>query len=207
MGQQDYDQKLDALLTSAARIFAERGYHQTSMRDLAGATGGSLSGLYYYVKSKEELLFLIQDRHFAAVVESLNEALEGITDPIDQLGCFISNHLEYFASHMPEMKVLSHEAGSLTGEWLAKVNARKREYTLTLMDILSRIEASNGPAHANRRVAAYSIFGMMNWIYNWYDPLGDLDVRLLGQNMTRIFLGGYIGHPVADSSLPRTTAG
>ena len=43
--------------------------------------------------------------------------------------------------------------------------------------------------------------------YNWYDPLGDLDVRLLSQNMTRLFLGGYVGHPVAESALPHTTAG
>jgi AcrR family transcriptional regulator len=202
-----HDQKLDALLAGAARVFAARGYHETSMRDLAAATGSSLSGLYYYVKSKEELLFLIQDRNFAAVIASLEEALDGLADPVRQLETFIENHLEYFASHMPEMKVLSHEAGALTGDFLVQVNNRKRAYTRLLMDILSRLEETNGPAHVNRRVAAYSLFGMMNWIYNWYDPLGDLDVRLLSQNMTRLFLGGYVGHPVAESALPRSAAG
>jgi AcrR family transcriptional regulator len=202
-----HDQKLDALLASAARVFAARGYHETSMRDLAADTGASLSGLYYYVKSKEELLFLIQDRNFAAVVASLEEALHGVTDPIRQLEIFIENHLEYFASHMAEMKVLSHEAGALTGDFLNQVNTRKRDYTRMLMDILTRVEETNGPAHANRRVATYALFGMMNWIYNWYDPLGDLDVRLLGQNMCRLFLGGYVGYPVAEASLPRTAAG
>jgi AcrR family transcriptional regulator len=202
-----HDQKLDALLASAARVFAARGYHETSMRDLATETGTSLSGLYYYVKSKEELLFLIQDRNFAAVVAGLDEALDGITDPIRRLECFIENHLEFFASHMPEMKVLSHEALALSGEFLVRVNTRKHEYTRRLMDILAQLEETNGPAHANRRVAAYALFGMMNWIYNWYDPLGDLDVRLLSQNMTRLFLGGYVGHPVAHASLPHRTAG
>ncbi len=207
MSQLPHDKKLDSLLASAARVFAARGYHETSMRDLATETGTSLSGLYYYVKSKEELLFLIQDRNFAAVVVDLEESLEGVTDPVRQLERFIENHLEYFASHMAEMKVLSHEALALTGEFLVRVNARKQAYTLVLMDILSRLEETNGPAHANRRVAAYALFGMMNWIYNWYDPLGDLDVRLLSQNMTRLFLGGYVGHPVAESALPHTTAG
>ena len=207
MAPPSHDQKLDALLGSAARVFSARGYHETSMRDLAAETGASLSGLYYYVKSKEELLFLIQDRNFAAVVASLEEALEGVTDPVRQLEVFIENHLEYFASHMPEMKVLSHEAGALTGDFLAQVNTRKQAYTRMLMDILARLEETNGPAHVNRRVAAYALFGMMNWIYNWYDPLGDLDVRLLGQNMCRLFLGGYVGHPVAESALPRTAAG
>lgn len=207
MGQPGYDEKLDALLGNAARVFAERGYHQTSMRDLAHYAGTSLSGLYYYVKSKEELLFLIQDRNFTAVRAGLAEALEGARDPLERLGRFIENHLGYFATHMAEMKVLSHESGSLTGEYLHRVNDAKREYALLLMDILAGVEATHGPAHANRRVATYSLFGMMNWLYNWYDPLGDIDVSLLAQNVTRIFLGGYVGLPVDASSLPQATAG
>ena len=207
MAQSEYDQRLDALIASSARVFAETGYHQTSMRDLARETGVSLSGLYYYVDSKEELLFLIQHRNFAQVLASLRECLEGVERPVDKLFRFIENHLEFFASHMPEMKVLSHEAGSLSGDYLARVNEQKREYTRVLMDILQEIEESNGPAHVNRRVAAYSLFGMMNWIYNWYNPLGDLDVGLLAQNMARLFLGGYVGLPVAASALPHSTAG
>lgn len=207
MAQTEYDQRLDALIASSARVFAETGYHQTSMRDLARATGVSLSGLYYYVDSKEELLFLIQHRNFADVIASLRESLEGVERPTDKLLRFIENHLEFFGMHMAEMKVLSHEAGSLSGDFLARVNEQKREYTRMLMDILQEIEASNGPAHVNRRVAAYSLFGMMNWIYNWYNPLGDLDVGLLAQNMARLFLGGYVGLPVAESALPHSTAG
>ena len=207
MGQPEHDQKLEALLADAAEVFAERGYHQTSMRDLAKATGVSLSGLYYYVNSKEELLFLIQERNFRAVLASLREGLQTVRNPVDRLACFVENHLEYFVSHISEMKVLSHEAGSLTGDNLTKVNAIKREYTLILMDILAEIEQTNGPAHVNRRVAAYSLFGMMNWIYTWYNPLGDLDVGLLSQSMCRLFLGGYVGLPVAEASMPQQHAG
>ena len=57
-----YDQRLQHLLASAARTFAERGFHATSMRDLSRASGMSLSGIYHYVKGKVELLYLIQDR-------------------------------------------------------------------------------------------------------------------------------------------------
>ncbi len=201
------DQKLDALLSAAARVFAERGYHQTSMRDLARASGVSLAGLYYYVESKEELLYLIQRRNFERVIAGMRERLIDATDPVDRLMKFIDNHLDYFASHMAEMKVLSHEAGALSGEALSTVEEMKREYVRALMDILADIEETHGPAHANRRVAAYSLFGMMNWIYNWYDPLGDLGVELLAQNIGRIFLGGYVGLPVAVASLPRVSAG
>src|SRR5207249_11039136 len=57
-----YDERLDHLLARAAKVFAERGYHSTTMRDLAAASGMSLAGMYYYVKGKEELLSLIEER-------------------------------------------------------------------------------------------------------------------------------------------------
>lgn len=204
---QAHDEKLDALLAAAARVFAQRGYHQTSMRDLARESGVSLSGLYYYVDSKEELLFLIQDRSFAAVLEGMRSALEGVEAPVDRLARFIDSHLDYFASHMSEMKVLSHEAGALSGAFLARVNEKKHEYTRTLMDILADVERVQGPAHVNRRIATYALFGMMNWIYNWYDPLGDLSVEVLSQSVCRLFLGGYVGMPVPDAVLPHLTTG
>jgi AcrR family transcriptional regulator len=204
---QAHDEKLDALLGAAARVFARRGYHETSMRDLARESGVSLSGLYYYVDSKEELLFLIQDRSFAAVLAGMHEALDGVTTPVDRLARFVDNHLDYFASHMAEMKVLSHEAGALTGTYLARVNDKKHEYTRTLMDILADVERTQGPAHVNRRIATYALFGMMNWIYNWYDPLGDLGVEVLSQSVCRLFLGGYVGMPVPEASLPHLTTG
>ncbi|MGI8497196.1 MAG: TetR/AcrR family transcriptional regulator [Gemmatimonadaceae bacterium] len=201
------DQKLDALLADAARVFADNGFHRTSMRDLAKATGVSLAGLYYYVESKDELLYLIQSRNFDAVLQNMRERLDGVADPIERLFLFIDNHLDYFVSHLPEMKVLSHEAGALVGDYLTRVNATKREYTRSLMDLLAAVERAHGPAHANRRVAAYSLFGMMNWAYTWYDPLGDLGVELLSQNIGRIFLGGYVGLPVSASSIPHSSAG
>jgi AcrR family transcriptional regulator len=207
MANQTRDQKLEVLLSSAAREFALRGYDRTSMRDLARASGVSLAGVYYYVQSKEELLFLIQSRNFEAVIAGMRESLAGVTDPVERLQRFIDNHLDYFATHMAEMKVLSREADALDGDFLQQVNDMKRQYTRALMDVLADIERSHGPAHANRRVAAYSLFGMMNWIYTWYDPLGDVGIELLSQNICRLFLGGYVGLPVNDTALSRGGAG
>src|SRR5688500_9184414 len=108
-----YDQKLEFILRTAARIFAEKSYHSTSMRDISRATNVSLAGLYHYCKSKEELLFLIQDNCFGHVLESLEQRLIEVEDPTKKLAIFIENHLSFFAANMSEMKVLSHEAESL----------------------------------------------------------------------------------------------
>src|SRR5712692_3308057 len=105
-----YDQKLELILRTSARIFAEKSFHSTSMRDISRETGVSLAGLYHYCKSKEELLFLIQDNCFGRVLERLEQRLSDTADPVQRLRVFIDNHLAFFAANMAEMKVLSHEA-------------------------------------------------------------------------------------------------
>jgi AcrR family transcriptional regulator len=203
-----YDQKLELILRTSARIFAEKSYHSTSMRDISRATSVSLAGLYHYCKSKEELLFLIQDHCFGRVLERLEQRIKGIADPFEKLRIFIDNHLSFFAANMAEMKVLSHEAESLAGDLHEHVSTRKRQYTRTARKILSEVQQtavgsqSRKPRRNGQRerilkpvdltVATYALFGMMNWIYNWYDPCGKLSVSQLVDNITRLFLSGFL---------------
>src|SRR3954451_24682422 len=111
-----FDQKLEDILRTSAGILAQKSFHATSMRDIAAATGVSLAGLYHYCKSKEELLCLIQENSFRRVLESAKERLKHAGTPTVKLQVFIENHLSFFAANMAEMKVLSHEADSLSNE-------------------------------------------------------------------------------------------
>src|SRR2546423_5805435 len=188
-----YDQKLEHILRTSARIFAEKSYHSTSMRDISRATGVSLAGLYHYCKSKEELLFLIQDHWFGRVSESLEQRIKDIDDPFEKLRIFIDNHLSFFAANMAEMKVLSHEAESLEGDLHKHVSARKEKYAKLARKILREIQSQESKgAGVDLTVATYALFGMMNWIYNWYDTSGKLSVNQLVDNMTRLFLNGFL---------------
>jgi AcrR family transcriptional regulator len=187
-----HDQKLEFILRTAARIFAEKSYHSTSMRDISRETNVSLAGLYHYCRSKEELLFLIQDNCFGRVLERLEQQLQEVKDPIARLGIFIENHLSFFAANMAEMKVLSHEAESLRGDLHAHVSTRKDKYTKLARKILQDVQDSREhPRKIDLTVATYALFGMMNWIYNWYDPQGKLKVHDLAQHLTQLFLGGF----------------
>ena len=157
-----YDQKLEFILRTAARIFAEKNYHSTSMRDISRETNVSLAGLYHYCRSKEELLFLIQDNCFGRVLERLEQRLEGIADPITKLGIFIENHLSFFAANMSEMKVLSHEAESLRGDLYTHVSTRKDKYTKLARLILRDVQTSReNQQPVDLTVATYALFGMM----------------------------------------------
>jgi TetR/AcrR family transcriptional regulator, cholesterol catabolism regulator len=189
-----YDERLDRFLSRAAKVFADQGYHSTTMRDLAAATDMSLAGMYYYVRGKEELLHRIQERCFTQVLAGAERALaalggRGDADPGERLQAFIRHHVTFFAAHMAEMKVLSHEANSLTGERQRKVNVIKRRY-VDLLEGLLRDAAPDEPA-VERSAAAYILFGMMNWIYNWYDPAGQIDPDRLAELIARTFIGGF----------------
>ena len=188
-----FDAKLEFILRNAARIFAEKNYHSTSMRDISRATGVSLAGLYHYCKSKEELLYLIQDNCFGRVLERLEERLNEVSDPMSRLHIFIDNHLSFFAANMAEMKVLSHEAESLAGDLHVHVSTKKTKYTALARSILKDVQAhQNSDSEIDLTVATYALFGMMNWIYNWYDPQGKLKVSQLVDNVTRLFLNGFV---------------
>ena len=205
-----YDQKLEFILRTAARIFADKSYHSTSMRDISRETNVSLAGLYHYCKSKEELLFLIQDNCFGRVLERLEKRLDEVTDPVARLSVFIENHLSFFAANMAEMKVLSHEADSLRGDLHAHVLTRKDRYTNLARSILRDVQLTQQTdQRIDLTVATYALFGMMNWIYNWYDPKGKLKVNELAQNLTHLFLGGFLPGNVLEkvrtSSFPKQT--
>ena len=203
-----YDQKLEFILRTSARIFAEKGYHSTSMRDISRETGVSLAGLYYYCRSKEELLFLIQDNCFGRVLERLEQRLRETDDPVDKLRLVISNHLSFFAANMAEMKVLSHEADSLEGEMQRRVSGKKQQYTKLVRRILADVQQSAGAGRqkVDLTVSTYALFGMMNWIYNWYDPQGKLSVGDLVDNLTRLFLTGFLDAPAGDGQQFRPKA-
>jgi AcrR family transcriptional regulator len=183
-----YDERLEHLLREAARVFAEQGYHATSMRDLSKATGMSLAGMYYYVHCKDELLFRIQERCFTDVLQGARDAVQQGSDPGDRIERLIGHHVTFFAENMSEMKVLSHEAVSLTPERQAAIDRIKREY----VDLLEHLIGDAQPSGSNvdERIAAYALFGMMNWIYTWYHPKGEIPPARLADQFASIFLNG-----------------
>jgi AcrR family transcriptional regulator len=184
-----YDEKLESILRTAAQIFAEKGYHQASIRDIARATGVSLSGLYYYFNSKEELLFLIQDHAFGTLLGNLERLLEGETEPLRRLRILMETHLRYFIANQAEMKVLSHEAEALTGDFRRRVNAQKRRLTEVAMEILTELRPDGD---VDPRVATFAMFGMMNWLYNWHRPDRDVPLDKIVDDMYRIFVEGFL---------------
>jgi len=187
-----YDEKLQRILKTSAKIFAGSGFHRTSVRDIARATGMSLAGLYYYFRTKEELLFLIQERCFVTLLQRWEKATEGETDVRPRIRIFAANHLGFFLHNMYEMKVMAHEDESLTGDFQEKILVLKRRYVKILMNLIEELQRQEGGKGVDLRAATFSLFGMMNWIYTWYHPKRDLPLAELLDQMLRIYFFGII---------------
>ncbi len=191
----DSARKLQHILRTAARVFSDRGFEGASIRDISRVSGVSLSGLYYYFKSKQQLLYLIQKHTFTSVVERLEERLTGITDPVERLRVLVHNHLDYFLEHPVEMKVLSHEDEALEEPFRKEVAAVKRRYYEIARSIFETLREEGLARNLNPRVAVLTLFGMMNWVYTWHKPRLDPGANALAETISGIFLEGvHNGH-------------
>ena len=187
-----YDEKLRQILKTSAKIFAEKGFHHTSIRDIARVTGMSLAGLYYYFRTKEELLFLIQEQCFLTLMQRWEKAANAETDVRARIRIFAENHLGFFFYNMHEMKVMAREDESLTAEFQDKILVLKRRYVKILMDLIGELPGQEGGKRVDLRAATFSLFGMMNWIYTWYHPRRDLPLGELIEQMLRVYFFGVL---------------
>src|ERR1700747_583397 len=187
-----YDEKLQKILKTAAKIFADKGFHKTSVRDISRATRMSLAGLYYYFRTKEELLYLIQERCFVTLLQRWEQAATAETDVRTRIRVFAENHLSFFLHNMHEMKVMAHEDESLTGEFNDKILVLKRRYVKVIMDLIRELQDQAEGKPLDLRVATFSLLGMMNWIYTWYQAKRALPLRQLTEQMLRIYFFGVL---------------
>jgi TetR/AcrR family transcriptional regulator len=185
-----YGERLDSVLKGAATVFARRGYHRASIREVAKAAGISVAGLYYYCASKEELLFAVCYHSFDVLLGQLRQALRGVSDPQEQLRRFVLNHFDYFLNHMEAMQVVSHESGVLSGELGARVADIKRQYYLCCQQIVQPLLAEPDGESLRLRTTTLALFGMINWVYTWYRPGRDEDAKGLADCITELFLHG-----------------
>ncbi len=194
------------ILQAAAGLIATEGYHGMSMRSLAKASGHSLANVYNYFSSKEEILFALQKEAFETLLEATGLALVDIPDASGRLYCFISHHVHYFAERPEVLRALVHEAASLPDERRRVVRRLKEQYfeigRRIVRDLLAREPLENGGGDsdaAERRIDAaeleritYSLFGMLNWIYGWYQPRIHGGPRQLARTIYGIALCGLV---------------
>lgn len=185
--------KLDRLLMKTAALIAKNGFDAMTMRDLSTALDMSLAGLYHYFASKEDLLFQLQYRTFASLLETQQVIAEEPGTPEERLARLLTGHLQFYSLHTNELKACTFEMESLGPKPYRIVEEiRRRYYRLMTAAVAQVIDGPSAGARETRqsRHAALFIFGMLNWIFMWYEPSRHGTVEQVGQEMRDLVLNG-----------------
>lgn len=183
------------ILRTAARLFQQRGYHATSMNDVASALKLSKGGLYHHFQSKDEILFNLMDHAMDITQERVINGVRDIADPEERLRMLIRRHIEVVLSVRDrEITVMLHENHPLPPSLRRRINARKKDYVHFVENLIADVQrARHSRGSVSPRAAAFALLGMINWIYQWYRPEGTLQQEHLVRQYTEIFFAGAFG--------------
>jgi len=180
-----------AVLETAARLICERGYEAASVQDIAAACGLTKAGLYYYIRSKEELLLEIMSYGMDIFEERVLLQVLAISDPVERLkACMEKNIFLVTEGWSKEVTIILHEHDTLTGAARQQINARKRRYVHFLESSFEEAMREGRLRPVNPRVAAFSFLGQVLWIYKWFRPDGQIPAEQLAREMLDLFFGG-----------------
>ena len=186
------------ILRTAARLFQQRGYDATSMNDVAAALKLSKGGLYHHFQSKDEILFEIMNHAMEITEERVLAPVRSITDPVERLKALIRLHIEVVLSPRDrEITVMLHENHPLPPTLRKRINTRKKEYIHFVEGLITDVQANaqrsrHAKCAVSPRAAAFALLGMINWIYQWYKPEGDLQANNLVPQFTDMVFAGIL---------------
>jgi len=177
------------LALAAARLFREKGYDRTTVRDIAEVVGMKSGSLFYHFKSKEEMLVEAMGHGVRAANRRGQEALAGLTDPRQRLVALFKAHMHTLlvGDGRDSMFAIFYEWRSLSDEGRSSVGKLRDDYE-TLWRSVLREAAQAGIVVGDIEVLGRFMLGGMNWAVQWYNPAGRLDVDQICESILAALL-------------------
>lgn len=178
------------IIRAAAQLFDDKGYHATGMDDIAAAIGLRKATLYYYVRSKAEIVVWIHNDVMAQVLDKLERNVADGVDPAEGLRQVVADILEIMDTKPGYLRVFFEHHREIP-EPLRTDTIRKRDRYQWLVEALIQDGIRRG--HFRKvgvRTAALALFGITNWSYQWYKPTGQLSYLEVADELLSIYLKG-----------------
>ena len=170
------------IVDQAAVLFDSRGYHATTMEDIAGAVGLAKPSLYHYYKSKDEILYAIHEE-FIDLLLSEHEKRAQTTTSVDALLLGIAGDiLDLMRTHRGHVRVFFEHHRELVGPQRSTIR-RKRDQYAAIVEALIQRGVDEGLYNTDPKLCTLHFFGMCNWTYQWYNS----DSRLTPREIARGF--------------------
>lgn len=184
-----YERRRREVIATAARLFAERGYQETSMSDLTAATGLAAGGLYHYIESKDQLLVSICDELLDPLLERAREIVATEAPPQQQLRELLRAWLGHIATHRDHMLVFAQERHVIEREpqW-RRIRGQRKAFEQLLDDVLARGERDGTMTFADRGFTLLALLGMVNYTPQWLNPRGRLSPEQIADGYCELIL-------------------
>ena len=193
MSEPPAQRRRDAIVTAAARFFAERGYAAVGMRDVAGAVGVRGASLYHHFASKEEILYAI----CLTVTEEPNAQnlplLDGPGTSAERLSALVRGHLHHLHRRRTEHIVGLHELAALAPEHRDVVDGHRRHYQRRVREVIAAGVADGELTAPDPRLAAFAVCDMLNGLSNWFRPDGGLALAEVADGYVDLIVGRMLG--------------
>ena len=192
--QKSIDRAQEIYLT-AAQIFFTKTFAATSLNDIAAALGVTKAGLYYYVESKQDLLFQIMNLGLDSVKNKVLLPAQEIADAESRLRFTIMNHARLAAGGNHAVVIISDEINSLNFTQREKILKRRRLYFEFVRDTLLELEKEGKLHEIDITTATFTLLGMILWLARWFHSSGKLSVEKVCEDVCRMALRGLLREP------------
>lgn len=183
------------LLAAATHLFRSRGFHATSMQDLAESLGMNRGSLYHYIASKDDLLWTVLSRAFDRLEARVVPVLASEAPPLERLRGAIHAHLRVAADHADDLSLLQIELRSLSPERRAAMVRRRDAYERLWRTAITDGIAVGALRPFDVRLAGVGILAACNWFTQWYRPDGSLAVDEVAERFCDLFIAGLSPRP------------
>lgn len=178
------------LLEQAAALFAERGFAATSLQDIADAMGISRPALYYYIKSKEDLLSQLVEGMTEPIAAYVTELRRSDLPAEEKIATFVRSTVTRIAASAARFRLLDRSEPDLPPSVLRKHEQGKRRVLEHLRGMLAEGVQSGEFRPLDERIVAFSILGTINWVAWWYHEGGGSTIDEVADEMVRMIIAG-----------------
>jgi len=182
----------EKIIEVAVDLFYEKGYAATSIRDISRVMKISIATLYYYFKDKEDLLFTIVEDMGNQLLSDLNEVKGQVDDPLDGLREMMSRHILLTEKAHKRAKIFVEEKHNLSKKSWRIVHEQDRRVYDMIINQLEEVQKLGAISVDSLPIAAFAIFGMINWCYRWYKKDGPFSIEDVSDRLINIILYGII---------------
>ncbi len=179
--EKQYAAKRRAVIRAAGEGFRRQGYHNTSMTEIARLLGLTKTALYYYVKSKEEILFECHIMVYDAMDEVLDTHRKAGGSGLDKLSIIYTEWVKLLTR---DGLSLLTDVSSLSGEWQQDVLKRRARIERHITRLVKDGIQDKSIRAGDPKLITFFFMGALNWLNAWYDPEGRLDGEDIAQSFT-----------------------